>query len=192
MGLCIPIPIEIKKGRTPDWMQCSLKYDSEKGIWLGGEKNKIPDASKKIFEQILSKTSSPLFRGQIPPFLLRDITHEEWLQIKKNTTDFNDVYFDCPEDTIRRLYQEKGCVYIQISGKGLYHLGDDKCGFGVPEFTCEQHVRIRTKIHTRKNAKGFCKLSVTVSCLPKNIQGLKESQYSLDDISKLPWNLVYH
>jgi len=65
------------------------------------------------------------------------------------------------------------------------------CGFNVPEFVCEQQLRLRTKIHTRKNTKGFCKLSVTISCQPKNIKQLKNSDYSLDDISKLPENLEY-
>jgi len=33
------------------------------------------------------------------------------------------MYFDCPNDTIKKLYSNKGCYYIQISDKGLYHLG---------------------------------------------------------------------
>lgn len=34
----INIPIEIKKN-TPDWMQCSLKYDSINVKWIGSSKN---------------------------------------------------------------------------------------------------------------------------------------------------------
>jgi hypothetical protein len=185
----INIPIEIKKIKTPDWMQCSLQYDSVNGKWIGSSKNKIPDASKKIFEELLASTV--LFNGHIPPFMIRDITHEEWSKIKKDTADFNDTYMDCPDDTIKRLYGEKGCVYIQISDKGLYHLGNDICGFNVPEFVCEQKLRVRTKIHATKNAKGFCKLSVTISCQPKNIKDLLKSKYSLDDSARLPEKLLY-
>ena len=184
----IPIPIEIKKRKTPDWMQCSLKYCSNK--WIGSSKNKIPEKSKLIFEEILSNTI--LFNGNIPPFMEKDITHEEWIHIKKNTFDFNDIYIDCPDDTIKRLYREKGCVYIQISDKGLYHLGDDICQFNVPEFICPQQLRIRTKIHTRKNTKGFCKLSVIIACQPKNINNIIASNYSLDNVLKLPPNLIYY
>lgn len=183
------IPIEIKKLNTPDWMQCSLKYDCIHKKWIGSSNNKIPEESKKIFEELISNTI--LFNGKIPPFMLKNIIHEEWLQIKKHTTDFNDFYLDCPNDTIKRLYSEKGCIYIQISDKGLYHLGNDICNFNVPLFICEQQLRIRTKIHTRKNSKGFCKLSVTVSCQPKNIKKLNNSNYSLDDRLKLPSNLLY-
>ena len=183
------IPIEIKKQNTPDWMQCSIKYDELLQKWLGSSKNKIPENSKKIFEEILS--NNILFNGKIPPFIERNITHQEWIKIKKETYDFNDVYIECSNDTIKKLYREKGCYYIQISEKGLYHLGNDICMFNVPEFICDQQIRIRTKIHSKKNKKGFCSLSITVSCKPKNIKNLIKSDYSLDDINMLPSKLVY-
>lgn len=183
------IPIEIKKIKTPDWMQCSLKYDWVGEKWQGSSNNKIPENSKKIFEELIS--TQTLFNGKIPPFMLKDITHEEWLTVKKETSDFNDFYLDCPQDTIKKVYSDKGCFYIQISEKGLYHLGEDICNFNVPEFICDQQARIRTKIHARKNTKGFCKLSVTISCQPKNIKELPTSDYSLDNRLKLPKNLLY-
>jgi hypothetical protein len=183
------IPIEIKKMNAPDWMQCSLHYDIDNNKWIGSNNTKIPEKSKRVFEELISTTQ--LFNGRIPPFMLRNITHEEWLQIKKDTTDFNDVYIDCSKNIIKNLYSEKGCVYIQISNKGLYHLGNDVCNFNVPEFVCEQQLRVRTKVHARKNAKGFCKLSVTISCKPKNIASLPKSNYSLDNCLCLPDNLLY-
>jgi len=120
------------------------------------------------------------------------ITHEEWLKIKKNTNKWNDYYIDIPNDTIKNMYLQKGCQYIQISnGFGLYHLGTDICNFNVPEFIIEQRLRIRTKIHTRKNKNGFCNLSVTISCQPKNINTLNKSSFSLDDVKKIPINLIH-
>jgi len=183
------VPIEIKKMNTPDWMQCSLLYNTELNKWTGSSKNKIPNAAKHIFENLIA--SSNLFNGKIPPFMTINITHEEWLRIKSETTDFNDTYMDCPNDTIANLYAEKGCKYIQISNKGLYHLGDDICNFQVPLFDCEQELRIRTKIHSRSNSKGFCCLSVTIACKPRNIKNLQPSTYSLDNIQMLPNNLTY-
>lgn len=184
------VSIEIKKSKTPDWMQCSLKYDNISKKWLGSSKNKIPEVSKKIFECLVSNVT--LFNGNIPPFMLQDITHEEWRKIKNETTDFNDTYIDCPIDTIMKLYSEKGNSYIQISDKGLYHLGNDICNFNVPAFVCEQRLRVRTKIHERKNKKGFCKLSVTIACQPKNINNLVNSKYSLDNEITLPKELLYN
>ena len=183
------ISIEIKKSKTPDWMQCCLKYDDTDKKWIGSKRNKIPEASKTVFEDLISTLT--LFNGKIPPFMLKNITHEEWVKIKRETTDFNDVYIDCPSDTIMKLYRKKGCSYIQISDKGLYHLGDDICDFKVPAFVCDQQLRVRTKIHKRKNKNGFCDLSVTVACQPKNINNLVSSEYSLDNRTKLPTNLVY-
>jgi hypothetical protein len=111
--------------------------------------------------------------------MLKDITHEEWVKTKKETTDYNDIYIDCPNDTIMKLYSEKYCSYIQISEKGLYHLGNDICDFKVPAFICEQRLRVRTKIHEKKkNKNGFCKLSVTIACQPKKIKNLINSEYS--------------
>lgn len=178
------VPIEIKKQKTPDWMQCSLKYDETNRRWIGSSKNKIPETAKKLFEDLVQQQT--LFQGNIPPFLQRNITHDEWKRIKHETDVYRDMYWDCPPDTIRNLYRQKGCLYMQISDKGLYHLGEDPCGFGVPEFLCEQQLRIRTKIHTTRNAQGFCQLSVTVACQPKNIKKMPPSPYSLDDRAKLP------
>ena len=183
------ISVEIKKLKTPDWMQCCLKYDDTDKKWIGSKKNKIPEASKKVFEELI--TTVTLFNGKIPPFMLKDITHEEWVKVKSETTDFNDVYIECPSDTIMKLYSEKGCSYIQISDKGVYQLGNDVCDFKVHAFICDQQLRVRTKIHKKKNKKGFCKLSVTVACQPKNINNLVSSEFSLDNRMKLPSNLVY-
>ena len=184
------IPIEIKKSNSPDWMQCTLKYNNDTNKWIGSMKNKIPDNSKIIFENLISGTI--LFNGNIPQFILKNITHDEWIIIKKNTNDFIDTYIDCPDNTIKNLYSEKGCYYIQISNKGLYHLGNDICNFKVPEFICEQQLRIRIKIHTKKNNDGYCNMSVIVACQPKNIKNLINSNYSLDNYNKLPPNLVYY
>jgi hypothetical protein len=184
------INIEIKKMKTPDWMQCSLKYDSEKNIWKPSNNNKISNESKQIFEKLLNDNKKILFNGKIPPFFTKQLTHEEWLKIKSDTKDFNDHYLNCPDDTISKLYNAKGCQYIQISNKGLYHLNKDICCFDVPFFTCPQKLRIRTKIHKRKDKNGYCKLSVTLSCMPKNIKELKKSNYSIDNIEKIPKVLI--
>jgi hypothetical protein len=185
------IGIEVKKYNTPDWMQCSIKYDNNINQWIGTKQGKIPKKSTELFNKLINNIN--IFDGDIPPFMEKPITHNEWLLIKKNTTKWNDKYVDIPDDTIRQLYNFKGCSYIQISdGYGLYHLGNDICNFNVPIFNIEQHIRIRTKIHKRKNKKGFCSLSVIIACQPLSIKSFIKSPYSLDDINKLPMNLTYN
>lgn len=184
------ISIEIKKYNTPDWMQCSIKYNKINKKWEATKKGKNPEECRKMFDKLINEIN--LYDGEIPPFMKNPITHEEWVKIKTETKRWNDLYIDIPSDYISKLYQAKGCNYIQISnGYGLYHLGNDICNFDVPLFNIEQQLRIRTKIHTRKNKKGFCNLSVTIACQPKDITKLKHSKYTLDDETKLPVSLIY-
>ena len=155
------------------------------------EKSKNSIACREIFNNLINNIN--LYNGEIPPFIEKSITHEEWIKIKKETNKWDDKYIDVPSDSISKLYQSKGCNYIQISnGYGLYHLGNDICNFEVPLFNIEQQLRIRTKIHTRKNKKGFCVLSITIACQPKDISKLEKSKYSLDDKDKLPLSLIYN
>lgn len=181
----------MKKYNTPDWMQCSIKYNTNTKKWMGSEKNKIPQNSRELFNQLINNVE--LFNGDIPPFMTKKITHEEWLSIKENTAKWNDMYINVPNDTIRKLYNAKDCQYIQISSDryGLYHLGDDVCNFGVPIFDPEQQIRVRTKIHAKENKHGYCDLSVTIACQPKNMNLFAKSQYSLDNKDKLPLILYY-
>ena len=69
--------------------------------------------------------------------------------------------------------------------------GCDVCNFNVPLFKVKQKLRVRIKIHQRKNKEGFCNMSVIASCLPCDISTLEPSLYSLDNIEKLPKNLKY-
>jgi hypothetical protein len=184
------IGIEIKKYNTPDWMQCSIKYDTKNNKWITSTRSKIPIKARDIFNKLITNVN--IFNGKIPPFIHNQLTYEEWIKLKSKTNLWNDFYFDIPNDTIRKLYTEKGCQYIQISdGYGLYHLGNDICKFNVPIFNIEQCIRIRIKVHTKKNKKGFCVLSVMMACQPKNIKSLNKSCYSLDNLNKLPPKLIY-
>ena len=173
-------------------MQCTIKYNKETKKWEISERHRIPIKSVQIFKRILNRYNKKklIFKGKIPPFINRQITHSKWLEIKRSSNDFKDTYIDCKEDTIRELYREKGCKYIQISEKGLYHLGDDICKFGVPIYKCKQDVRIRTKIHKRCDKNGYCTLSVMLAAKPKNINNVEKSAFSLDDICRLPKNLI--
>jgi len=144
------IGIEAKKCKTPDWMQCSLRYNKVNNQWSASNMGKNPVETQSIFNSLLQNIN--LFGGQIPVFLENNITHADWKKIKDECDTWNDFYMSIPNDTIRRLYHAKGCQYIQISdGFGLYHLGEDVCNFGVPIFEIEQQLRARTKIHKTEN-----------------------------------------
>jgi hypothetical protein len=183
------IGIEIKKAKSPDWCQSIIKYNTTTNMWETTGKH--PTNCKLIFNKLINDIK--LFDGILPPFINKNLTYDDWTSIKNTTNIWDDLYIDIPSDTIRKLYLEKGCKYIQISdGYGLYHLDKDICGFNVPLFELEQQLRIRIKVHHTKTTKGFCSLSVTAACQPKNIKKLSKSSYSIDNINKLPINLVYN
>lgn len=186
------VPIEVKKCKAPDWGQMSLKYDSCTRLWKISSLGTVNDNNLKqeIDNLILEyQKQTPFFNGYIPSFTIKDITHDEWKQEKKSRC-LKDIYIECPYSHIARFYAEKGCDYIQVSDYGIYHTGVDTCNLNVHFFQCNQRIRIRTKIHTRKNSKGFCKISLMLSLQP-NITTLQRSQHSLDHEDKLPHGLVY-
>lgn len=180
------IGVEAKRP-TPDWMQMKLDKNKE-GVWVGSSSGKIPPVSKVLFETIIGAAN--LFGGKTPTFLERPVTHSEWTVIKKETPEFKDTYISCGDNTIAQLYKAKGCQYIQVDGKGLYHTGEDTCEFGVPYFECPQQIRIRLKVHTRSNKKGHMCLSVMAAAQPKKLKELKASGFSLDAAAKLPSSLT--
>ena len=184
------IPIEIKIKNTPDWMQLSIEFNKDEKYWKARNNNrtKIPQKSKDLIENFIQDKT--IFNNKMPP---TNLMHDEWIKFKKESKDFNDQYFDCTEDTIAKLYAAKGCKYIQISEKGLYYLETDFCNFGVPRFICPQQFRVRTKIHSSgRKTNTPCTNSVTIACKPKKISDLPNSPFSLDNMGRLPKNLIYN
>lgn len=184
------IPMEIKKLSAPDWVQCTLRWDSSTRRWCISTNSSIPQAVKEVYQNFVDIHGSKLFRGEIPPFLMRPISWNEWVSIKTSNSCFRDMYFEAPNDTIAKIHTGKGVKYIQVSGRGLFHVGSDECNFDVPFFQCRQKFRVRIKVH-RKNPKGNCHLSVTVSCMPVSTSVVPTSNFSLDNPETLPRNLTY-
>jgi hypothetical protein len=179
------IPIEIKGWAAPDWTQLSIEH-KECGIWKAKNSSKISAESILLFENILS--NKILFNGKIPPFFEGQLSHDEWKEIKKNTSDFNDMYIDIPDSSIADSYKNKGCYYIQLVGKnnGLYHTGEDICNFNVPKFEIKSRMRIRIKIHSSGNQYNTMKASVMCSFQPENCNTIVKSDWSLHDIQCIP------
>ncbi len=49
---------------------------------------------------------------------------------------------------LHQYYSEKECFYIQIEGKGFYHLAKDPANLGVPQFMPGIVIRLRAKPHS--------------------------------------------
>ena len=164
--------IEVKKAFAPDWGQTILKWKNDN--WF---------SNSELFNKYLNK-----LKMKCPPFLQNKMIYEEWLKIK---SEYKDEYIDIDDNAINEYYMKKGVCYIQISdGYGLYHLGDDVFNLGVPKFEIKQRMRVRVKVHSRSNNNGYAQLSVTGAFQPININQLMKSPYSLDNMDKLPLNLL--
>lgn len=120
----------------------------DKKAFEGGQKRMIPSENGLgIPEDCLHKEclgSSIPFQGRIPSFLKGDKRPEQWAAEKHL---FMDEYIGVDSKKVAEYYRQKGESYIQVEGKGLYHLGDDVLGFGVPAFVCDTQLRIRCKCH---------------------------------------------
>lgn len=169
------IGVEVKRV-TPDWMQMSLLFKDDQ--WMPSPKAKIPVAAQDMFMEYMNNIQFP-----VPPFLTESITYDQWLLVK---SEYKDRYHPVPSDSISKAYATKGSKYIQLRGYGLYHTGNDVCGFNVPFFECEQYVRVRCKRHGKKDATGkHIPSSVMMSFTPK-LKTLAKSPYSLDCLQRMP------
>ena len=160
--------IECKPKQSPDWGQSKLNW--EEGRWV---------PTNELFQRYMDRVN---FKP--PPFLInKKMTRDEWIKIKH---DYKDEYLTVDNHEIQNFYKNKGCAYIQIKGRGLYHLGEDPLEWGVPEFKVEQRMRIRAKDHGIRVSTRY---SVTAAFQPLNIKALVPSEYSIDDRTRLPPNL---
>ena len=160
--------IECKPKQSPDWGQSKLNW--EEGRWV---------PTNELFQRYMDRVN---FKP--PPFLInKKMTRDEWIKIKH---DYKDEYLTVDNHEIQNFYKNKGCAYIQILGRGLYHLGEDPLEWGVPEFKVEQRMRIRAKDH---GSRASTRYSVTAAFQPLNIKALVPSEYSIDDRTRLPPNL---
>lgn len=184
--------IELKCYRTPDWGQCNLYFNTEKKVWEVSERSTLSTKLKTQLNNVFKKHI--IFDNEEPIFIKQKMTSDEWYSYKaENENKFNDININLPKNLnfIKEYYSDKGNNYIQVSdGYGLYHLGEDICNFNVPEFICEQKIRIRVKKVRIRN--DIIKLVVCASISPVDYCSmLKKSPYTLDTIEKLPENLIY-
>lgn len=142
----------------------------QRAFSLNTDRLEIPDLPRnRIHRACLPANFSP-FEGRIPSFKKGDLSRETW---DKEREDFRDQRIRCSPKAIADYYRMKGSAYIQIEGMGLYHTGNDICGWGVPLFQCPTQVRIRCKTH-----KGNVPTTVQAA-LNFNRQRLEPSPFCL-------------
>lgn len=190
--------IEIKNNLNAEMGQQSIVFSNNR--WIAKSK-KNPEMVNKLFENIVNIEKNNTNNINIlndPPKLKEYKNRKEfddWQEMhlskikaqnpesKKKSADY--CWEILNTKFISEIYKYKGNSYIQIKNYGLYHLGVDICNLGVPEFKPETiRIRIRCK---RRGKKGCIPSSITVSAYAK---GLKKSDFSLDNLDKIPKNLT--
>ena len=189
----IKLGIECKNTIKAEFIQIDIKRENNK--WVG------PKLTKKSHPEIVINRyldevnkRNDLYYGNPPnfPFDSRK-DFENWEQdfLKKkekmgggNKKDY--IWYIDDTNFVKNNYKDKNNYYIQIKDYGLYHLGNDICSFGVPEFIPGKiKLRLRCK---RLGKKGCIPSSLTLSAW---IEDLEKSQYSLDNKDLLPPQLIF-
>lgn len=187
------IGIEIKNTIGAEFIQ--LDVHKEDNTWCGPRitKRSHPLSVVTRYLKEINFNSADLFYGMMPPLNKTRDDFDSWetnFLKKKQEKGYGtkkEYQWECNVyDFVKDNYRDKGNDYIQIRDYGLYHLGEDKCNFGVPEFKPEKTIiRIRCK---RRGKKGCVPSSITMSAW---ISGLIKSPYSLDNKEQLPPALLH-
>jgi hypothetical protein len=178
--------LEIKKANANDWVHVHLSYDKESGKIVCPNDTPV----RAIFNTLL--TGVTIFGGKVPDFLSTGTkwSKEEFFAKKKG---FVQAKIPIPDDTISKVYESKGCQYIQISGQGLFSTGIDIYGLGVPQFKCKQYLTVYIKNHGARGNSNKLTLSVSAAFCPLDMMTLRtvNSPFSFDNPAKFPNKLVY-
>jgi hypothetical protein len=168
------VDVEVKHTKGAEFGQCRAVL-----------KDGVLEPSNPLFQDCIAHTE--LFGGNIPPFLQKkSLLFHEWEAV---SSQFKDEMYPASRTSISEYYFQKGNSYIQIKGLGLYHTGEDVCGFGVPYFECLTQLRVRCKRHgikcpiTKKDIPTSVMTSFWIKTPPP------PSPYSLDNPATFPPSL---
>jgi hypothetical protein len=136
--------LEIKNRTAPDYGAKKIIYDPLRKKWKWNE----PDTMSEMFDSlgVLNKieTFEPRkyvkFDSQLTPMDKNyDRTKFEKTILLDGTSGAG---------ILHNYYAKKNCYYIQIEGKGLFHMLDDRANLYVPKFVPEVSLRLRAKPHS--------------------------------------------
>ena len=110
----------------------------------------------------------------------KQIKESTWEQVKKSEVYKGALLKDQITSTsVAENYNAKGMYYIQIGDKGLYYLGKDILGLGVPKFDVNMKARIRLKSGTT-TTPNMVKFTISIEPEILNPDKLKPSKIDLN------------
>jgi hypothetical protein len=168
--------LEIKNQTAPDFGSKKIIYDAKYDRWKWND----PDRISQLFNRlgVLKK--------------INDFTPRKYVKADSKLTK-TDKKFDrqnfehrivdlgmAGRNLLYDYYAEKKCYYIQIEGKGFYHLKRDVADLGVPKFNPTVELRLRAKTHGSDNIANYSFRVVIVS----KRETMKESIYDIEGKTK--------
>jgi hypothetical protein len=142
--------LEVKNVSAPDYGARQIDYDPTTKNWKW---NKM-DAMTQLFDRIgiLQKAKAFVPRKFVKADdelteadKIFDRTHFAH-KVMEDDLDLADLATS-GAGVLHEYYAKKSCYYIQIEGKGFYHLLNDPAGLRVPQFLPQVVFRLRAKTH---------------------------------------------
>ena len=170
--------LEIKNRTAPDYGAKKIVYDRGRKIWEWNE----PDEMSELFDEIG-------VLKHIKDFEPRKYVKSDNL-LTQADKDFDRQSFEQTIDLagangtalLHKYYARKNCYYIQIEGRGFYHLLDDRAGLNAPKFMPDVSLRLRAKPHSSFPVYNYSFRVVIVGAR----RSVMKSPYDLEDETRFP------
>lgn len=186
-----PIKFELKEKLSADFAQLNMDFDNSLNLFYIDE-NKTSNKREAAQTMIgiaknfnIIKEANDHWKPKInvpAKFTLPDNASVEQkknayaLDIKRFSDKFLSKGGSLAAEQVEKYYNSKNTFYIQIKGKGLYCLGKDPEGFGVPRFSSmvgDSSIRIRIKANSKSKGQYSFLMALKIG-------RLRNSNYDLD------------
>ena len=150
--------LELKNATAPDYGAKKIVYSPIANRWKWNE----TDDMSKLFDKlgILSKAKAFIPRKYTKPDKSLTKKDKEFdrksfaLKLAEKDLEITDLGLS-GASILHQYYAKKNCFYIQIEGKGFYHLLEDPAKLGVPQFVPAVVFRLRAKTHSSANVANY-------------------------------------
>lgn len=170
--------LEVKNRSAPDYGAKKIIFDPAAKMWRWNE----PDAMSDLFDKIgvLKKIADFEPRKYVKPDGQLTQAGKEF--DRKNFEQSIDLGESAGASLLHEYYAKKNCFYIQVEGKGFYHLLDDRAGLGTRQFIPVVSLRLRAKPHSSIPIYNYSFRVVIVGAR----QSIPLSTYDLEDDKRFP------
>ena len=150
--------LELKNVSAPDYGARQIDYEPITNSWKWNKK----DEMTLLFDRvgILQKVKAFIPRKYVKPdskLTERDKKFDRRSFASKVTEEETELATlgMTGAQILHEYYAKKECYYIQIEGKGFYHLQKDPADLGVPQFLPSVVFRLRAKTHSSKKISNY-------------------------------------